>query len=81
MDKDRTAICKIISDMLDEPDKHGIYHTSTAYTKLEHYIEGVRAEAIGWAHADACVAMDRHEDYRLKEVPEILERAKRDFNG
>ena len=51
MDKDRTAICKIMSDMLDNPDSSGIYPTSTAYTRLEHYIESVRAEAIGWTHA------------------------------
>ena len=47
MNKDRIEICKIISDMLDNPDKHGIYPTSTAYARLEHYIEGVREEAIG----------------------------------
>jgi hypothetical protein len=52
MDKDRTAICKIISKMLDNPDKDGIYPTSTAYTELEHYIEDVRAEAIADAAAD-----------------------------
>ncbi len=45
MEKDRTAICNIISTMLDNPDKHGIYSTSTAYARLEHYIEGIRAEA------------------------------------
>lgn len=47
MDKDRTEICRIISEMLDNPDKCGIYPTSTAYTKLEHYVEEVRASAIG----------------------------------
>jgi hypothetical protein len=35
MDKDRTAICKIMSDMFNDVDKHGIYPTSTAYTRLE----------------------------------------------
>ena len=79
MYKDRTQICKIISDMLDNPDKHGIYPTSTAYTKLEHYIEGVRTEAIGWMHADACITLDRGEDPRIVEVPSILERAKVDL--
>lgn len=74
-DKDRTEICNIISDMLDNPDEHGIYHTSTAYTRLELYIEGVRAEAIGWAHADACVTMDKGGDPRLVEVPDLLRRA------
>ena len=80
MDKDRTAICNIISEMLDNPDKHEIYPTSTAYNKLEHYIEGVRAEAIGWTHADACVSLDQGKDPRLQNIPEMLERAKTDLN-
>lgn len=79
MGKDRTKIVKIISEMLDNPDKSGIYPTSTAYTKLEYYIESVRAEAIGWTHANACVTLDKGEDPRLQEVPNILERAKKDL--
>ncbi len=80
MDKDRTEICKIISEMLDSPDKHGIYSTSTAYTKLEHYIEQERIMAIGWTHAEACVTLDRGGDPRITNVPMILERAKRDLS-
>jgi len=79
MDRDRTEICKIMSDMLDNPDKHGIYPTSTAYTRLEHYIEGVRAEAIGWMHANACVTLDRGGDPRTVDVPSILDQAKVDL--
>ena len=79
MDKDRTAICKIISDMLDNPNEHGIYPTSTAYARLEHYIEGARAEAIGWAHADACVTLDKGGDPRLTIVPELLSNAQVDL--
>jgi hypothetical protein len=80
MHKDRTVICRIISNMLDNPDpEHEIYHTSTAYNRLEHYIEGVRAEAIGWMHADACLTLDRGDDPRTVEVPFILERAKKDL--
>ena len=75
MDKDRITICKIISRMLDNPDKHGIYPTSTCYTELEHYIEQIRVEAIGWTHADACVALDNDSDPRLTDVPEMLSRA------
>lgn len=81
MKKDRVAICKIISDMLDNPDKNGIYPTSTAYARLEHYITGVRCEAIGWAHADACVALDKGDDPRLQEVPLILKRALHDLEA
>lgn len=77
--KDRTVICGIISDMLDNPDKHGIYPTSTAYTRLERYIEGVRMEAIGWCHADVCATLDRGDDPRTVDVPEIIERANNDL--
>lgn len=80
MDKDRTAICKIISEMLDNPDEHGIYPTSTAYIRLEYYIEGVRAEAIGWTHADNCVDLDHDKDPRLKSIPGMLFRAQKDLS-
>ena len=80
MDVDRKKICEIISDMLDNPDNNGIYPTSTAYTKLERYIRGARAEAIGWAHADACVDLDKGNDPRTKEVPDMLDRARKDLN-
>ena len=75
MKKDRGMICKIISDMLDNPDEYGIYPTSKAYNELERYVEGVRGEAIGWAHANACIDLDNGKDPRQKEVPELLERA------
>ncbi len=81
MKKDRTVICKIISEMLDNPDKCGIYHTSTAYTKLEHYVEQERIMAIGWTHAEACGTLDKGNDPRTANVPEILERAKKDLRS
>jgi|GEM_PF-1847218 len=79
MEKDRTAICSIISKMLDNPDKSGIYPTSTAYTELEHYIEQVRTEAVGWMHAHACTTLDKGGDPRLVEVPDILDCARADL--
>lgn len=79
MEKDRIAICKIISKMLDNPSKSGIYSTSTAYAELEHYIESVRAEAIGWMHADACTMLDNGYDPRCAEVPDIYSRAMADL--
>jgi hypothetical protein len=79
MDKDRVAIEKILADMFDAPDKNGIYPTSTAYTRLEHYIESQRVEAIGWMHANACVALDNGNDPRLENVPEMLARAQKDL--
>jgi len=81
MEKDRTAIVKIISEMLDNPDKSGIYPTSTAYLKLEHYIEQERMLALGWASADACASLDRGTDPRLMDVPDIVARARKDLEG
>ena len=81
MSDDRMKICEIISDMLDGPDDVGIYPTSTAYTRLERYIEEVRMEALGWAHAYFCVALDGGMDPRLQEVPEMLAQAKKDLAG
>jgi len=79
MDKDRTMICNIISEMLDNPDENGIYSTTKAYDALEKYIEGVRAEAIGWTYADACISLDNKKDYRKIEPSSILERAMRNL--
>lgn len=75
MDIDRSKICEIISEMLDNPDENGIYPTSTAYTKLEHYIESVRIMAIGYTHSVACTALDKGDDPRTLNVPEILNKA------
>lgn len=77
---DRKMICDIVSHMLDNPDKHGIYPTSTAYTRLEHYIRQVRLEAIGWTHAECCIALDKGDDPRTIEIPKILEHAKKDLD-
>ena len=80
MEKDRKEICKIISGMLDSPNEHGIFPTTTAYNLLEQYCDGIRAEAIGWTHTDACVSLDNDKDPREKSIPEMLERAKIDLN-
>jgi hypothetical protein len=80
MDKDRTEICTIISEMLDNPDSIGIYPTTRAYEKLEKYCEGIRAEAIGWTHADNCVDLDNGLDPRKKDCPDMLRRANIDLS-
>ena len=80
MYKDRGVIVKIISDMLDNPGSDDIYPTSTCYTKLEHYIEQVRAEAIGWCYAEACTNLDKGIDLRAMDVPSILKRANKDLD-
>ena len=81
MDKDRKVICDIISEMLDNPNENDIYPTSTAFIKLEHYVEVVRTQALGWANADACVALDKGDDPRLWNVPDLLERARKDLGN
>lgn len=81
MNKDRAAICKIVSEMLDAPDELGIFPTTTAYDKLEALVDAARAEAIGWAHADACVDLDAGNDPRKKSIPEMLARARVDLGA
>jgi len=76
MIKDRTVICEIISEMLDNPDDLGIYPTTEAYSKLEAYVGRVRAEALGWMYAEACNTLDRGEDLRSVGVESIYSRAK-----
>lgn len=76
---DRGVICKIISEMLDNPDKSGVYPTSTCYTRLEHYIKQVRMEAVGWCHAEMCINLDSNKDPRTTDVSFLIERAKADL--
>jgi len=80
MDIDKTKICNIISEMLDNPDENEIYPTTKAYNDLERYVEKVRVETIGWTHADACTHMDKNIDYRKVNVPSILDRALEDLS-
>jgi len=72
MKKDRDIICKILSEMLDNPDEYEIYPTATAYTKLELYIEGQRIEAISSTYGYICSNLDKDIDPRIQEVPEAL---------
>jgi len=81
MEIDRKAIAKIISKMLDNPSEVGVSPTTTAFNEIEQYIERARAEAIGWAHADCCVALDNGFDPRQQEISEMLSRAEHDLNN
>ena len=36
-------------------------------------------EALGWMHAEACVSLDKGKDIRKAEIPELLEKAKKDL--
>ena len=80
MDKDRTAICEIISEMLDNPDECGIYPTSECFDQLEKYVEEERAKAMGWMHAEACSNLDNDIDLRTMEVPEIYARSLKELS-
>lgn len=62
MNKDRKEICDIISEMLDNPDEHGLYPTTRAYDKLDTLVHAARIEAIKWARADACMDLDDGPD-------------------
>lgn len=81
MDKDRTEICNIMSEMLDNTDSSGIYQTKIAYDKLEDLVEKARIEAMGWTHADDCNDVDCGRDPRDKEIPEMLSRAMIDLKA
>jgi hypothetical protein len=76
---DRKKIVEIISTMLDNPGKCGIYPTGEAYDALERYIEEVRILALGWMHADCCTLLDKGLDPRTMIIPDTLQRALRDL--
>jgi len=42
----RGKICAIVSDMLDNPNEHGIYPTTKCYDALEKLVLEARADAI-----------------------------------
>ena len=78
--QDRANICDIISEMLDDPGPHGIYRTTRAYNKLEALIQAARMEALGWTWTEACMRVDKGEDIRRHEIPELIARIERDLN-
>jgi hypothetical protein len=71
---DRNKVFEIVSRMLDEPGDSGIYRTTRAYNELEELLAAVRAETVGYVWAEACSRLDRGEDPRKVEIPEIFER-------
>lgn len=75
----RKEICKIISEMLDNPDKSGIFQTTKAFDALEELINKAKVEAIGWMYAEACANADDGIDIRKIEVPSLIVRAKEDL--
>lgn len=75
----RKEVCNIISEMLDNPGECEIYPTTRAYDKLESFIRAelarARREAIGYMYAEACAMLDKGEDIRTVEFPELAEKA------
>ena len=76
MEKDKDIIERMISEMLDKP----VYPLPDTARKIAEYIDSARAEVLGWAYADACTHIDNEQDYRLVEVPTILNRMQSDLS-
>lgn len=78
--QDRSNVHKIIEEMLENPDTHGIYPTTIAFNKLELLLNKVRLEAVGWTWAEACVQLDKGDDPRQYEQPLLIPRVMEDLN-
>ena len=57
----------------------GEMNAAQVFTQMKQHINAARLEAIGWTFADDCVDLNEGRDPRKKEVPEMLERARRDL--
>lgn len=79
IDKDRANVHRAVSEMLENPDECGIYPTGKAYDELIALIQSARHEGLGWMHAELCSRLDKGEDPRTVEVPELLEAANYDL--
>ena len=77
--KDKKVIHKIISKMLENMDIYRAYNLNEVYDELEDYVNKIRMETLGWAHADACVHIDKNIDYRTIDCPSIAKRAIKDL--
>lgn len=77
---DRQVICDIISEMLDNPDKYGIYPTTIAYDKLEKYVSDERTAAVGWMYAEACVLEEIGVSIQNYDISELIPRIDKELN-
>ena len=82
MEKDYQKIVELIKKRFYEINLWKIYpvNADLFVDELTRYIEGERAEAIGWTIADDCVDLDEGRDPRYKDCAEMLERALKDLN-
>lgn len=46
---------------------------------VQDLIDEAAITAIGWAYADCCATLDRGGDPRDEEMPNVLERARKDL--
>jgi len=76
----RTKICELMSEMLDNPDEHGIYPTSEFMSKMEDFCLELRHEAIGWTWAEACCLLDNDADPRKYEQGNLITDSARDLD-
>lgn len=80
MSDDRGNVCDVVSEMLDNPNEHGIYPTTKAYDALVALIETARVEALGWMLAEMCRILDNGGDPRKEDIAEMLPRAVEDLS-
>lgn len=78
MDKDKEYIFPVLRELLTN-SRQLESPIAEAAKLIEDYVEGERAKAIGWCHADMCIALADDIDPRSMEVPKIFERAKKDL--
>ena len=77
---DRERVHKIIREMLNNPDRSGVYPTTECYDQLTELLGEVRTEALGWAWQQACQQHDQGRDPRRTPIPEIIKKAAPDLN-
>jgi len=56
-------------------ESHDLYYIE----ELKQKDNEARYEALGWMLAEACTSLDKGEDIRKANVPELLERAKKEL--
>ncbi|MCP3683895.1 MAG: hypothetical protein GY861_14525 [bacterium] len=79
-DRMRTKICKLMSEMLDDPDAGGIYQTSRFMSKMESFCLELRHEAIGWTWATACALLDKEKDPRKYNQGNLITDSAKDLD-
>lgn len=77
---DRERVHKIVNEMLDNPDRSGVYATTECYDQLEKLMIDVRRTAIEWTWQQACQQYTQGRDPQLTPIRELFEKAAADLN-